>query len=129
MNQRNDDDISNKLDDIQGLLSAREQEKNHKEPDVFATLLTKVLEAKDVQESKPSDLPAYLQILIAVLVLLMSIGGSWVGVKVQTATMQQEIKQLQSTADEDKGVHKEVDQLKWEVKSIKRDVNELKKKR
>lgn len=128
--EQNNNDFSDQLNNIQDLLRDREHDlksrNQNQDSDVFSTLLTKVLEVKE--QPKQTDVPAYLQLLIAALVLLLSVGGSWVGMQVQTATMQQEIKQLQKHDEDDKNVHKEVSEMKWDIRNLKSDVNDLKKR-
>lgn len=117
--------ISNKLDDIQKLLQQRSQEHKLKEPDVFDTLLNKI---EDMKEQSRTDVPAWVQALIAIIILVLSLGGSWVSVKVQNATMQEEIKTIQNQQIQNKETYRESATWDWRIKRLEDDIKILEKK-
>jgi len=117
--------ISNKLDDIQKLLQQRSQEHKLKEPDVFDTLLNKI---EDMKEQSRTDVPAWVQALIAIIILVLSLGGSWVSVKVQNATMQEEIKTIQNQQIQNEETYRESATWDWRIKRLEDDIKILEKK-
>jgi len=120
------DDIKDQLKEMKLMLEQRREAPDSRDADYMA-LMNNVIKLRDHGSS--DTVPAYIKVIITIIILFISIGGSWMGLEIKSAQIHEKVIQLEKYIINDKKDMDEQKELGYEIKyrlnSLEADVKRL----
>lgn len=123
-----DDGIKDQMEVIKQMVDDRLQNSINRS-DEISTIISNIAKLRG---NSNNQIPSYVQAIIAFIILVMSIGGSWMGLEIKSAKMQEKIHQIEKHVVTSEKFHYDFNQARFEmegrVKSIERDIRRMEDK-